>query len=95
VFPYASDVPIEPDERPHERGRALAGTGATGSVTMAGNGGNTIGGCSVVGASVPTLPEWAMVALSLLLALAGAVAMRGRGNVTGPPTGFRDQNITR
>lgn len=27
-------------------GRALAGVGATGAVTMAGNGGNTIGGCS-------------------------------------------------
>ncbi len=27
-------------------GRALAGTGATGAVTMAGSGGNTIGGCS-------------------------------------------------
>jgi len=67
-------------------GRALAGTGATGAVTMAGNGGNTIGGCSVVGAGVPTLSEWAMVSLSLLLALAGAVAMRGRRNVTGMPS---------
>ena len=28
-------------------GRALAGAGATGAVTMAGSGGNTIGGCSV------------------------------------------------
>ena len=29
-------------------GRALAGTGATGAVTMAGSGGNTIGGCSTL-----------------------------------------------
>jgi Ice-binding-like len=29
------------------QGRALAGTGATGAVTMAGSGGNSIGGCSV------------------------------------------------
>ena len=69
------------------QGRALAGTGATGAVTVSGSGGNTIGGCSVVGAGVPTLSEWAMVALSLLLALAGAVAMRARGNVTRRPSG--------
>jgi hypothetical protein len=55
---------------------------------MAGSGGNTIGGCSVVGAGVPTLSEWAMVALSLLLALAGAVAMRSRGSKTGLPSGI-------
>ena len=58
-------------------GRALAGTGATGAVTMP-VGGNTIGGCSVAGAGVPTLSEWAMIALSLLLAAAGAMAMRSR-----------------
>jgi hypothetical protein len=58
-------------------GRALAGTGATGAVTMP-VGGNTIGGCSVAGAGVPTLSEWAMIALSALLALAGAIAMRRR-----------------
>src|SRR4029077_1859752 len=61
-------------------GRALAGTGATGAVTMAGPGGNTIGGCSVTGAGVPTLSTWAMIALSLLLALAGALALRGRSD---------------
>jgi hypothetical protein len=59
-------------------GRALAGTGATGAVTMAGAGGNTIGGCSVAGAGVPTLSEWAMITLSLLLAFAGAIAIRRR-----------------
>jgi hypothetical protein len=61
-------------------GRALAGTGATGAVTMAGAGGNTIGGCSTAGAGVPTLSEWAMIALSLLLALAGAAAMGRRSS---------------
>ena len=66
-------------------GRALAGTGATGAVTMAGAGGNTIGGCSVAGAGVPTLSEWAMIALSVLLVLAGAIAMRQRPSQTGPP----------
>ena len=60
------------------QGRALAGTGATGAVTMAGNGGNTISGCAVAGAGIPTLSEWAMIALSVLLALAGAVAIRSR-----------------
>jgi hypothetical protein len=69
-------------------GRALAGTGATGAVTMAGAGGNTIGGCSVAGAGVPTLNEWAMIALSLLLALAGAVAMRSRASRGEPHSGL-------
>ena len=40
-------------------GRALAGAGATGAVTMAGSGGNTIGGCStpVRTRCVPSLPS--------------------------------------
>jgi hypothetical protein len=59
-------------------GRLLVGTGPTGALTMAGAGGNTIGGCSVAGAGVPTLSEWAVIALSLLLALAGFTAMRRR-----------------
>jgi hypothetical protein len=68
-------------------GRALAGTGATGAVTMP-TGGNTIGGCSVAGAGVPTLSEWAMIALSALLALAGAIAMRRRRAQTGSHSSF-------
>ena len=59
-------------------GRALAGTGATGAVTISGGGGNTIGGCSVAGPGVPTLSEWAMVSLTLLLAFAGFLALRAR-----------------
>ena len=70
------------------QGRALAGTGAIGAVTMSGPGGNTIGGCSIAGAGVPTLSEWAMIALSLLLALAGAIAMRSRPSHAGPHSGF-------
>jgi hypothetical protein len=69
-------------------GRALAGTGATGAVTMAGAGGNTIGGCSVAGAGVPTLSEWAMITLSGLLALVGAIAMRRRRAQTGSHSSF-------
>jgi hypothetical protein len=69
-------------------GRALAGTGATGAVTMAGAGGNTIGGCSVAGAGVPTLSEWAMITLSGLLALVGAIAMRRRRAPTGSHSSF-------
>ncbi len=36
-------------------GQALAGTGATGAVTMAGSGGNTISGCTVAPAPCPTI----------------------------------------
>lgn len=60
-------------------GRAIAGTGPTGAVTMAGAGGNTIGGCASGGTgqvSVPTLSGWGMIALMTLLALAGVVVMR-------------------
>jgi hypothetical protein len=69
-------------------GSALAGTGASGAVTMAGAGGNTIGGCSIAGAGVPTLPQWAMIALSLLLAFVGALAIRRRLSQTGSQAGF-------
>ena len=58
-------------------GRALAGTGPTGAVTMAGSGGNTIGGCSTT-QPVPTLPQWAMIGLLLLLVSAGVMAMATR-----------------
>lgn len=68
-------------------GQALAGTGATGAVTMAGAGGNTIGGCSAApgsgipgagGSGIPTLSEWAMILLAGLLAIAGFAAIRQR-----------------
>jgi hypothetical protein len=55
-------------------GQALAGTGATGAVTMAGNGGNTIGGCSAV--SVPTMPQAFFVLLALGLAALGYFRLR-------------------
>lgn len=62
-------------------GRAL--TTAAGSVTMAGA--NTIGGCSSSFAPappgpgpVPTLSQWAMIGLTVLLAMAGVAALRAR-----------------
>ncbi len=65
-------------------GRAIAGTGPTGAVTMAGAGGNTIGGCASVPVSVvavPTLDTAGAVSLFLLVAVAGLVAMRRRRSV--------------
>ena len=63
-------------------GRALAfgGTVTTDANTI------TVPTCST-GAAVPTLSEWAVMALSLLLALAGAVAMRLRRSPFGPHPG--------
>lgn len=55
-------------------GKALAGTGPTGAVTMAGAGGNTIGGCAG-GAAVPALviPTLDLVGIAILIVvLAGA-----------------------
>lgn len=62
-------------------GRTIAGTGPTGAVTMAGSGGNTIGGCSGVGSgsiAIPTLSEWTLLLLAGLLALFGVAALRRR-----------------
>lgn len=62
-------------------GRTIAGTGPTGAVTMAGSGGNTIGGCSVAGDSVvviPTLGEGAMAVLVALLVGVGLLVLRRR-----------------
>jgi hypothetical protein len=62
-------------------GKAIAGTGATGAVTMAGSGGNTIGGCAVVAppapaeAGVPALDYTGMAILAALLAGAGLLVM--------------------
>jgi type VI secretion system secreted protein VgrG len=54
-------------------GRAL--TTSLGSVTMAGS--NTIGGCSgSIPAPVPTLSQWAMIGLTILLMVSGFVALR-------------------
>lgn len=57
--------------------------GLTGSVSMAGDGGTTVGGCSgaaagLLGARIPTLSEWALMLLAALMAGAGLVAMRAR-----------------
>lgn len=60
-------------------GQALAGTGATGAVTMAGNGGNTIGGCSAV--VVPTMPPGFMLLLAVGLAGAGYFLLKRRATL--------------
>ncbi len=63
------------------QGRAV---GLTGAVTLAGDGGTTVGGCSagalaLAGTRIPTLSEWAMILLAMLMAGAGIVAMRRKG----------------
>jgi MYXO-CTERM domain-containing protein len=76
-----ADVSITLGAGANLAGRMLAGVGPAGAITMAGAGGNTVGGCSVaVGGPtpVPALPQWTMIALTVLLALAGLVAMRRR-----------------
>jgi hypothetical protein len=57
-----ADASITVGDGSNLTGRALAGTGATGAVTMAGAGGNTIGGCAlnaplVIGAVAPTVSK--------------------------------------
>lgn len=60
-------------------GRTIAGTGPTGAVTMAGAGGNTIGGCASAAAvaplAVPALGSVEMAILIFLLAGAGLLVM--------------------
>lgn len=54
-------------------GRTIAGTGPTGAVTMAGAGGNTIGGCASVAVSPIAVPALGWVEMSILIfLLAGA-----------------------
>ena len=62
-------------------GRALAGTGATGAVTMAGSGGNTIGGCSapaacpIITIAPPSVPNGTVgVAYTQTLTASGGMA---------------------
>jgi hypothetical protein len=63
-------------------GKVLAGTGATGAVTMAGAGGNTIGGCDEgpeappTLVAIPALGRAGMVALIVVLAGAGLFVVR-------------------
>lgn len=64
-------------------GKALAGTGATGAVTMAGSGGNTIGGCTAAPpgpptVEIPTLDGAGMVLFFLALTGVGLFVMRRR-----------------
>lgn len=64
-------------------GKVLAGTGPTGAVTMAGAGGNTIGGCAAPGftvtSSIPALGRVGATIFVVLLGGAGLLAMRRLG----------------
>lgn len=61
------------------QGRAV---GLTGAVTLAGDGGTTVGGCSAAlafgGTRIPTLSEWALILLATITAGMGLLAMRKR-----------------
>jgi len=59
-------------------GRAIAGRGPTGAVTMAGSGGNAIGGCAAPGSAtaVPALDRVGMAILFALLAAAGLTVLK-------------------
>lgn len=63
-------------------GKAIAGTGPTGAVTMAGAGGNTIGGCAVTapaaGPAIPALDLAGLTMLALLLGGVGVFVMKSR-----------------
>ncbi len=57
--------------------------GLTASVSMAGDGGTTVGGCSgaaagLTGARIPTLSQWAMILLAMVMAGIAFGAMRIR-----------------
>jgi hypothetical protein len=58
-------------------GKVIAGTGPTGAVTMAGAGGNTIGGCasSAALASVGGIPALDYLGLAMLVALLATVGL--------------------
>ena len=61
-------------------GKVIAGTGPTGAVTMAGAGGNSIGGCSSAPTApttaVPTLNEWGVIIFMLLVGLMSIYYLR-------------------
>ena len=61
-------------------GRLLAGTGATGAITMAGSGGNTIGGCAnasvPLASEIPTLDSRGLVLFLALIVSAGVWILR-------------------
>ncbi|HEX6202542.1 MAG TPA: IPTL-CTERM sorting domain-containing protein, partial [Thermoanaerobaculia bacterium] len=77
-----ADASVTVGDGSNVTGRTVAGTGPTGAVTMAGGGGNTIGGCSAVDGvpvtAIPTLGESAMLALVALLAGGGLLVLRRR-----------------
>lgn len=70
-----ADASITVGDGSDVEGRLLAGTGPTGAVSMAGSGGNSVGGCSAVvippGTPVPSLGFLGMAILIALIAAAG------------------------
>lgn len=64
-------------------GRALAGTGPTGAVTMEGAGGNMIGGCASP-ASVIAVPALGLGGLATLIALLAGAALLVLGRLSRP-----------
>ncbi len=63
-------------------GKVIAGTGPTGAVTMAGAGGNTIGGCASPAATgaagIPSLDFAGLMVLTILLGGLGLFVMKSR-----------------
>lgn len=80
-----ADASITVGSTSNVAGQLLAGTGATGAVTMAGSGGNTIGGCSGPPlppppslVEIPALDRAGMVLLMLVLGGAALFVLRRR-----------------
>lgn len=74
-----ADASISVGDDSNVIGQLLAGTGPTGAVTMAGDGGNTVGGCSTPGIStlaIPTLGPAALASLAALFAFMGLLVLR-------------------
>ena len=67
-------------------GRVIAGTGPTGAVTMAGAGGNTIGGCSASVLVPTTLSTQASPGVVLGAAVSDTATLSGGANPTGTIT---------
>ncbi|MEO7793894.1 MAG: ice-binding family protein [Thermoanaerobaculia bacterium] len=65
-------------------GKALGGIGATGAVTMAGPGGNTIGGCTALptGPPITEIPTLGLAGLVLLILVLAAVVLLKMGRRT-------------
>jgi hypothetical protein len=81
IAPGGSAFPITITVRPFTDGTAVLPAAVTNTAFVSG-GGDPVGGMAsdvtIVVAAVPTLPEWAMMALAARLAWAGVEALRRR-----------------